>query len=57
MGIYKDLVDTSLQDYDQMMNINMRSGFLFTRYTVPHMIKQGDGIVLMRRKGTSPRAL
>lgn len=47
MGIYKDLVDTSLQDYDQMMNINMRSGFLFTRYTVPHMIKQGDGIVLM----------
>lgn len=47
MGIYKDLADTTLEDYDQMMNTNMRSGFLFTRYTVPHMIKQGEGIILM----------
>ena len=47
MGIYKDLVDTSLEDYDQMMNTNMRSGFLFTRYAVPQMIKQGEGTILM----------
>ena len=47
MGIYKDLIDTSLQDYDQMMNSNMRSGFLFTRYAVPQMIKQGEGTILM----------
>jgi 3-oxoacyl-[acyl-carrier protein] reductase len=32
---------------DQMMNTNMRSGFLFTRYAVPHMINQGEGTVLM----------
>lgn len=47
MGIYKDLVDTSLEEYDTMMDTNMRSGFLFTRYAVPHMIKQGEGTVLM----------
>ncbi len=47
MGIYKNLEDTSLEDYDQMMNTNMRSGFLFTRYAVPHMIKQGEGTILM----------
>lgn len=47
MGIYKDLAYTTLEDYDQMMNTNMRSGFLFTRYTVPHMIKQGEGTILM----------
>ena len=47
MGIYKDIVDTTLEDYDQIMNTNMRSGFLFTRYTVPHMIKQGKGTILM----------
>jgi 3-oxoacyl-[acyl-carrier protein] reductase len=47
MGNYKDLIDTSLDEYDQMMNTNMRSGFLFTRYAVPHMIKQGEGTILM----------
>ena len=47
MGIYKDLVDTSLEEYATMMDTNMRSGFLFTRYAVPHMIKQGEGTVLM----------
>lgn len=47
MGIYKNIVDTSLEDYDQMMDTNMRSGFLFTRYTVPQMIKQGEGTILM----------
>lgn len=47
IGVYKDLVDTTLQEYDAMMDTNMRSGFLFTRYTVPHMIQQGEGTVLM----------
>jgi NADP-dependent 3-hydroxy acid dehydrogenase YdfG len=47
MGIYKNLVDTSLEDYDTMMDTNMRSGFLFTRHAVPHMIKQGEGTILM----------
>jgi NADP-dependent 3-hydroxy acid dehydrogenase YdfG len=47
MGIYKNLVDTSLEDYDTMMDTNFRSGFLFTRYVVPEMIKQGSGTVLM----------
>ena len=47
IGVYKELVDTTLEEYDSMMNTNMRSGFLFTRYAVPHMIKQGEGTVLM----------
>jgi NADP-dependent 3-hydroxy acid dehydrogenase YdfG len=47
MGIYKNLVDTSLEDYDIMMDTNFRSGFLFTRYVVPEMIKQGSGTILM----------
>ena len=47
IGIYKDIIDTTAEDYDQMMNTNMRSGFLFTRYAVPHMIKQGEGTILM----------
>ena len=47
MGIYKDLVDTSAEEYDMMMNTNMRSTFLFTRHTVPHMIQQASGTILM----------
>jgi len=47
MGIYKNLVDTSLEDYDTMMDTNMRSGFLFTRHVVPEMIKQKSGTILM----------
>jgi NADP-dependent 3-hydroxy acid dehydrogenase YdfG len=47
IGIYKQLVDTSLDDYVEMMDTNMRSSFLFTRYTVPTMIGQGDGLILL----------
>jgi 3-oxoacyl-[acyl-carrier protein] reductase len=47
IGNYKNLVDTSAEDYDEMMDSNVRSTFLFTRYAVPVMIKQGSGTILM----------
>ena len=47
VGNYKNLVDTSAAEYDEMVNTNIRSTFLFTRYAVPVMIKQGSGTVLM----------
>ena len=47
IGIYKNLVDTSADDYDAMMDTNMRSTFLFTRHAVPVMLKQGSGTILM----------
>lgn len=47
IGNYKNLVDTSLEEYDEMMDSNVRSTFLFTRYAVPVMIKQGSGTILM----------
>jgi NADP-dependent 3-hydroxy acid dehydrogenase YdfG len=46
-GNYKNLVDTSAAEYDEMMDTNVRSTFLFTRHTVPVMINQGSGIILM----------
>jgi 3-oxoacyl-[acyl-carrier protein] reductase len=46
-GNYKNLVDTSAEDYDDLMNTNMRSTFLFTRHAVPVMLKQKEGLVLM----------
>jgi NADP-dependent 3-hydroxy acid dehydrogenase YdfG len=47
MGNYKNLVDTSLEEYDQLMNTNMRSTFIFTRQVVPQMLLQKHGTILM----------
>jgi 3-oxoacyl-[acyl-carrier protein] reductase len=47
IGVYSDLVDTSADEYDEMMDTNVRSTFLFTRHAVPEMIRQGAGTVLM----------
>lgn len=46
VGIYKNLVDTSADDYDTMMNSNMRSTFLFTRHATPVLLKQGSGTII-----------
>jgi NADP-dependent 3-hydroxy acid dehydrogenase YdfG len=47
VGNYKDLVETSADDYDEMMDSNVRSTFLFSRHVVPVMIRQRSGLVLM----------
>jgi 3-oxoacyl-[acyl-carrier protein] reductase len=39
VGNYKNIIDTSAAEYDEMMDSNMRSTFLFTRHTVQVMIK------------------
>ncbi|MBV8901092.1 MAG: SDR family oxidoreductase [Verrucomicrobia bacterium] len=47
VGNYKNLIDTSAEEYDDLMDTNVRSTFLFTRHTVPVMLKQKEGTILM----------
>lgn len=47
MGNYKNLVDTSAEDYDELMDTNVRSTFLFSRHAATGMIEQGSGTILM----------
>jgi 3-oxoacyl-[acyl-carrier protein] reductase len=47
IGNYKNLVDTSPADFDEMMDSNVRTTFLFTRFAVPHMIERHSGTILM----------
>jgi len=47
VGNYKNLVDTTADDYAEMMDANMRSTFLFSRHVAPVMIKQRSGLILM----------
>ncbi len=46
-GSYKNLVDTSADEYDELMDTNVRSTFLFTRHVVPLMLAQKSGTILM----------
>jgi len=47
MGNYKPLIETSAEEYDEMMETNVRSTFLFSRHAAPVMIEQGTGTILM----------
>lgn len=46
IGRYADLTGTSVEDYDAMMDTNMRSTFLFTRYVVPVLLERGKGSII-----------
>jgi NADP-dependent 3-hydroxy acid dehydrogenase YdfG len=46
-GNYKNLIDTSAEDYDELMDVNVRTTFLFTRHAVPIMLAQASGTILM----------
>ena len=45
-GNYKNLVDTSVGEYDALMDANMKSSFLFARHAAPGMIEQKGGEIL-----------
>jgi len=47
MGNYKHLVDTSLEEYDQLMDTNLRTTFIFTRQVVPQMLLQKQGTIII----------
>ena len=46
-GNYKNLVETNAEEYDSLMDTNVRSTFLFTRHVVPVMLEQKSGTILM----------
>ena len=41
-----DLKDTPEEDWDAVININLKSVYLTCHYTIPHMIEQGGGVIL-----------
>ena len=44
---YGDVVSTSEQEWDELMNINLRGAFLVSKHVVPHLLKQGGAIVIV----------
>ena len=45
-GAYKQLVNTSAEEYDALMDANMRSTFVFAREVAPRMITQRSGTMI-----------
>lgn len=47
IGRVKTLTETSMADYDLIMNSNVRSAFAFTKYAVVDMLKRHDGQIIL----------
>ncbi len=47
IGILKSLVDSTEEDYDWIMDTNVRSTFNFSRYAVMDMLKRNEGRIIM----------
>lgn len=45
-GTVGDVADVSEKDWDAVMNANLKSVFLCSKYTVPVMVKQGGGAIV-----------
>lgn len=43
---YGTVTDTSEEDWDQVMNINLKSAFLCAKHAIPYMQKTGSGVVV-----------
>lgn len=52
IGAYKPFVETSSEEYDEMVNSNFKSTFLFTRHVVPMMIKRHYGQIITISSGS-----
>jgi 3-oxoacyl-[acyl-carrier protein] reductase len=42
----KKLIDTTEEEWDQTLNINLKGAFLFCKEIVPHMIKNNRGVII-----------
>lgn len=46
VGRYATILETSPEEYDWMMDTNMRGTFLFTRAFLPEMVERGSGSII-----------
>ncbi len=45
-GVGKTVLDLNEEEWDQVMAVNLKGVFLCSKYAVPHMIKNGGGVIV-----------
>lgn len=45
-GIFDNMVDSKLEDFDAMFNTNVRALYMLTKGSLPHMIKEQSGTIV-----------
>lgn len=45
IGMYKSMMDISMDDYDKVMRINLRSPFYLCQLCIPHLIRTQGNII------------
>ena len=46
LGVYKTVLDTSVEDWDRCMNVDLKGVFLCSKYCIPHMLALGKGAIV-----------
>ncbi len=41
-----DVIETSEETWDKVINVNLKSMFLTCKYVLPHMVRQGNGAII-----------
>lgn len=54
--VRKNIVDTTVEEWDSTMNVGVKGIFLFSKYVIPHMIYQGGGVIINTSSGCAIRA-
>ncbi len=47
VGMVKSILDTTMEDYDLIMDSNVRSAFAFSKHAIPVMLEQGHGHIII----------
>lgn len=47
IGRYLPMLESTMADYDLVMGTNVRSAYAFTKHTVPHMLENHKGQIIM----------
>lgn len=46
IGVYKPVLETSVEDWDRALGVNLRGVFLCSKYAIPHMQAIGKGAIV-----------
>jgi NAD(P)-dependent dehydrogenase (short-subunit alcohol dehydrogenase family) len=46
VGVYKSVLDTTSEEWDHCLNIDLKGVFLCSKYVIPHMLNLGKGAII-----------